>query len=117
MGRIRTLVFDKKNKKGEDIEISAFLTSTIAWGNRKSIIKNARYLMDLMHNDPFNFVMYHKESDLLMLKPFVHRTFNDTDLTYFIKALKNIYTRHGGLEGVFSQHTTGSIFINIVLKL
>ena len=24
-----------------DIEISAFLTATIAWGNRKSIIKNA----------------------------------------------------------------------------
>ncbi len=92
--------------KKEDIEISAFLTSTIAWGNRKSIIKNARYLMDLMYNDPFNFVLYHKESDLLMLKPFVHRTFNDTDLTYFIKALKNIYTQHGGLEGIFSQYTT-----------
>ena len=25
----------------EDIEISAFLTATIAWGNRKMIIKNA----------------------------------------------------------------------------
>ena len=36
--------FDKK----EDIEISAFLTATIAWGNRKSIIKNARQLTELM---------------------------------------------------------------------
>lgn len=28
--------------KKEDIEIAAFLTATIAWGNRKSIIKNAK---------------------------------------------------------------------------
>ena len=31
--------------KKEDIEISAFLTATIAWGNRKSIIQNAKRLM------------------------------------------------------------------------
>jgi hypothetical protein len=29
----------------EDIEISAFLTSTISWGNRKVIIKNAKKMM------------------------------------------------------------------------
>lgn len=32
----------------EDIEISAFLTATIAWGNRRSIINNALKLMELM---------------------------------------------------------------------
>ena len=31
--------------KKEDIEISAFLTSIISWGNRKMIIKNAEELM------------------------------------------------------------------------
>ncbi len=92
--------------KKEDIEISAFLTSTIAWGNRKSIIKNARFLMDLLDNDPHNFVLYHKESDLIKLEPFVHRTFNNTDLVYFIKALRSIYNQHGGLEIIFSQHST-----------
>lgn len=93
------------NKK-EDIEISAFLTSTIAWGNRKSIINNARYLMELLDNDPYNFVLSHKESELIKLEPFVHRTFNNTDLLYFIKALKNIYKQHGGLEVIFSEHST-----------
>ena len=30
-----------------DIEISSFLTSTISWGNRKSIIKNDKHLNKL----------------------------------------------------------------------
>ena len=32
----------------EDIEIAGFLSASIAWGQRKSIIKNANFLMDLM---------------------------------------------------------------------
>ena len=32
----------------EDIEISAFLTSIISWGNRKSIIKSAKKMMELL---------------------------------------------------------------------
>ena len=63
----------------EDIEISGFLTATIAWGNRKSIINNANRLMRLMDDAPFEFVMQHQENDLEVLKPFVHRTFNGQD--------------------------------------
>ena len=92
--------------KKEDIEISAFLTATIAWGNRKSIINNATFLMELMDYDPYNFVLSHNESDLIKLEPFVHRTFNSIDLLYFIKALRNIYHHHSGLEGVFSQYSS-----------
>lgn len=92
--------------KKEDIEISAFLTATIAWGNRKSIINNANLLMELLDNEPHNFVVSHKESDLLKLEPFVHRTFNGTDLIYFIKALRNIYNQYNGLESIFSQYTS-----------
>ena len=66
--------------KKEDIEISAFLTATIAWGNRKSIINNANFLMELFDNDPYSFVLSHNESDLKKLEPFVHRTFNSIDL-------------------------------------
>ena len=92
--------------KKEDIEISAFLTATIAWGNRKSIINNANFLMELLDNDPHNFVVSHKESDLLKLAPFVHRTFNSTDLVYFIRALRNIYNQYSGLESIFRQNTS-----------
>ncbi|HET8808755.1 MAG TPA: TIGR02757 family protein [Flavobacteriaceae bacterium] len=90
-----------------DIEIAGFLTATIAWGNRKSIIKNAVRLMELFDNAPFQFVQQHQASDLEKLLPFVHRTFNSEDLIYFIKSLQNIYHNHQGLESVFSKQQEG----------
>lgn len=90
----------------EDIEIAGFLTAAIAWGNRKSILKNANSLMELLGNSPYDFVLNHSEEDLESLENFVHRTFNGTDLTYFVKALQNIYVHHLGLEGVFTKHSS-----------
>lgn len=88
----------------EDIEISGFLTATIAWGNRKSIINNANKMMLLTDSAPFDFVMNHEESDLEKLTNFVHRTFNGTDFITFVSGLKHIYTKHNGLEALFSKH-------------
>lgn len=88
----------------EDIEIAGFLSATIAWGNRKMIINSAKKMMDLMGNAPYDFVMDHKESDLEKLETFVHRTFNGTDFSTFIRGLKHIYTHHQGLETVFSKN-------------
>ncbi|SHI73271.1 TIGR02757 family protein [Arenibacter nanhaiticus] len=89
----------------EDIEISGFLTATIAWGNRKSIITNANKMMELMDSSPYDFIMNHEASDLEKLQGFVHRTFNGDDLTFFVRSLKNIYKHHHGLEDVFSKAT------------
>lgn len=88
----------------EDIEISAFLTATIAWGNRKMIIKNANKMMQLLGNSPYDFIMNHNNSDLERLDGFVHRTFNAEDFKYFIKALNNIYSNYGGMETVFNNN-------------
>ncbi|MCF6132166.1 TIGR02757 family protein [Flavobacterium wongokense] len=88
----------------EDIEISAFLTSTIAWGNRKMIINNSKRMMDLMGNSPFDFVMNHNDSQLENLEGFVHRTFNSNDFVTFIKGLQHIYNNHGGLELAFAKN-------------
>ena len=94
----------KFNKK-EDIEIAGFLTATIAWGNRKSIINNANRLMALLDNSPFDFIRNHQETDLEKLQPFVHRTFNGNDCIQFIKSLQHIYSNHNGLENLFAKHT------------
>lgn len=88
----------------EDIEIAGFLSATIAWGNRKMIINNAKKLMDLMGNSPYDFVMSHSEDHLESLDNFVHRTFNSIDAKTFMKALQNIYKNHNGLEAVFSKN-------------
>ncbi|MAN59783.1 MAG: TIGR02757 family protein [Flavobacteriaceae bacterium] len=88
----------------EDIEIAGFLTATIAWGNRKSIITNAASLMDRMGNSPHEYVIHYTDDHAHELNGFVHRTFNEHDLRYFLKSLRHIYERHGGLEEVFRQH-------------
>ena len=88
----------------EDIEVSGFLTATISWGNRTMILRNARRMMDLLDNSPYDFVMNHTEPDLERMDRFVHRTFNSTDLIYFIKALKDIYSHKGGLETIFKTY-------------
>jgi len=100
------ILIPHKFSKKEDIEISGFLTATIAWGNRKSILLNASRMMDLFDNAPFDFIMNHEESDLARLDNFVHRTFNGNDLLFFTSSLRNIYLNHGGIEEIFSTHAT-----------
>lgn len=89
------------NKK-EDIEIVALLVSTIAWGNRRSIIQSGENLIKIMENDPFSFVSNYK-TELLQNSKFVHRTFNTEDLDFFFRGLQNIYDQ-GGLEKAFSEN-------------
>tara|TARA_B100000482_G_C12612191_1_gene299546 strand:- start:3059 stop:3826 length:768 start_codon:yes stop_codon:yes gene_type:complete len=84
----------------EDIEISAFLTSIISWGNRKMIINNANKMMTIMGNSPYDFIINANGKQIERIS-FVHRTFNSYDLRFFIYSLKNIYLNHGGLERVF----------------
>ena len=97
--------------KKEDIEIAGFLTSIIAWGQRKTIINNAKKLMLWMDNDPHNFLLHHEDSDLKQFTSFVHRTFNADDLLYFIYRLSKMYKEEGGLEIVYTRliNESGSV--------
>lgn len=90
----------------EDIEVSGFLTASIAWGNRKSIITNANKMMTLMGESPYDFIINHKVEQLESLLPFVHRTFNGYDFIQFIKSLQHIYQQHQGIESFFKNHIT-----------
>ena len=92
-----------KFSRREDIEIAGFLTAIIAWGQRKTIISNAEYLMDILDNEPHEFVIGAKACDLAKISKFVHRTFNGDDCLYFIHSLQNIYTRHNGLKTLFEE--------------
>ncbi len=87
----------------EDMEISGFLASTIAWGNRKAIVKNAHRLMRMLGMEPYRFVMEASQDEKAHLCDFVHRTFNGNDCLYFIESLKNIYSEHGGIGRFFED--------------
>ncbi|MGE0931307.1 TIGR02757 family protein [Peijinzhouia sedimentorum] len=88
----------------EDREIAGFLAATISWGNRKSIIQNARKMLNWLDNAPFDFIINHTEADLDKIEGVVHRTFNSDDLRLFIRSLQNIYANYGGLEAVFGAN-------------
>ncbi|MEQ9064358.1 MAG: TIGR02757 family protein [Vicingaceae bacterium] len=92
--------------KKEDIEISGFITASISWGNRKSILNSARKILEKMELSPHEFILNHSEKDLKPFKGFVHRTFNEVDMVSFIHSLKRIYENSEGLEGMFNGGNT-----------
>ena len=99
----------------EDIEISSFLTCTIAWGSRRMIINNARRLMAMMNDSPHDFIMNGSRREWNGLGKFVHRTFQPGDLMYFLDALRRVYKDLGGLERLFSEgYRKGSIYDSII---
>ena len=87
--------------KKEDIEIVAFLVSTIAWGKREMIIKNGERLIEIMGESPHDFILNYTANEPIN---FVHRTFNAFDLDFFFSSLQNIYMNHGGMENAFQPH-------------
>lgn len=89
--------------KKEDIEISAFLTADISWGQRITIIKNARRLVELMDHAPHDFLMGAGDADFRPFTSFVHRTFNGDDCLAFLHALQRIYRHEGGLEQAIAK--------------
>jgi uncharacterized protein (TIGR02757 family) len=96
--------------KKQDIEIAGFLAATIAWGNRKMILRNANRMMEILDHSPYDFILNSSNDEIEMINSFVHRTFNSADLIYFLKALQNIYRHKGGLEAIFKTYqTTGSL--------
>lgn len=92
--------------KKQDKEIAGFFAAILAWGNRKTIIRNATKLMELMDNAPYDFCLHHKEKELRPLEAFCHRTFNATDLLYFVSFLQAHYSKFSSLEDAFVPCST-----------
>jgi len=92
--------------KKQDIEIAGFFAAILAWGQRKTIINKCRSLMSRMDNAPYDFVLNHTNNDLKRLLDFKHRTFNDTDLLYFIAFFKFHYEEYDSLEQAFIPRQT-----------
>ena len=85
----------------QDIEIAAFFAAILAWGQRKTIINKCNELLARMDHQPYQFMLHHGDGDLKRLLGFKHRTFNDTDLLYFVSFFKQHYQRSSSLETAF----------------
>lgn len=100
----------------EDREIAGFLASTIAWGNRKAIVKSGRRMVEFMDGRPYDFTMDASEAELDSLDKYVHRTFNGRDFRDFILALRRFYNDFGGLGGFFQDRYEESGDMRTVLS-
>ncbi|MEO8795818.1 MAG: TIGR02757 family protein [Daejeonella sp.] len=85
----------------QDIEIMGFFAAMLAWGQRKTIINKCAELIERMDGAPYDFILNHQDSDLRNLLDFKHRTFNDTDLLYFISFMEHHYNEFDSLEDAF----------------
>lgn len=90
--------------KKQDIEIAGLFAAVFAWGQRNTIINKCTNLLARMDNAPHQFVVNHDDKDLKKLLGFKHRTFNDTDLLYFVSFLKHWFNNYESLETAFSKH-------------
>ena len=87
----------------QDIEITAFWTAILAWGQRKTIINSATRLFSLMDNSPYDFIRNHQERDRKPFLAFRHRTFQPADTLYFLEFFQDFYSRHHSLQDAFAQ--------------
>ncbi len=88
----------------QDIEIAGFFAALFAWGRRSLILKKAANLLQLMDNAPYDFILQHEQNDLKRFLNFVHRTFNATDILFFISFLGKYYKQHSSLEFAFAHN-------------
>ncbi|TCD08403.1 TIGR02757 family protein [Pedobacter frigidisoli] len=102
-------------EKKQDIEISGFFAAVLAWGQRKTIINKCRELLNRMDNAPYDFVLNHSDDDLKKLLNFKHRTFNDTDLLYFISFFKAHYAKCQSLEEAFVPNQTITYPLKVIV--
>jgi uncharacterized protein (TIGR02757 family) len=100
--------------KKQDIEIAGFFSAIFAWGIRKTIIRKSKAVLQIMDNAPYDFCLHHSGEDLMRVERFCHRTFNDTDLLYFISFFKFHYSKHQSLEVGFFNDKTIKQFNNVV---
>lgn len=99
-----------------DREIAGFMASTIAWGNRKAIVKSAHRMMHYMDNSPHDFVLNASDSELNHLRSYVHRTFNGDDFRDFVLGLRHIIKGWGSVGAFFEQSYEQSGDIRVALS-
>lgn len=88
--------FPRRFTDKRDIEIAALLASTIAWGKRSMICRNADRVLALMDSQPYAYVMDRGYEDLPDCN--IHRTFFAANLRHYLRGLNLIYSKYPSLE-------------------
>jgi len=94
--------FPHRFKNYYDIEISALLSSLLAYGNISQIKKSLGVLHSIMENRPNEFVKNYKNDRLEnKLKSYKHRFYSNQDIINLFKVLNRIYINYDSLNYLF----------------
>ncbi|MBQ8574287.1 MAG: DUF2400 domain-containing protein [Bacteroidales bacterium] len=103
--------FARKYEAGEasvaDVEISALLSSHLAWGRRAMIVRDCGRMFDEMCWKPYDYIMngeYRDENASL------HRTIKWSEFAAICTRLKGIYEKTGSIEGLTDAQIRTGIF-------
>lgn len=99
-----------------DREVAGLLAATIAWGNRKAIVKSAHRMMRYMDNAPYDFVVNASEQELSTLTSYVHRTFNGEDFRDFVRGMRHIINKWGSIGDYFERRYSETEDMRCVLS-
>lgn len=94
--------FPHRYKNKQDIEISAFISSAFAYGNRKKIVENLNNIHKILDKNPYEFVLnFDIDRDAELFKGFFYRFTGEKDLLCLIYSLKQVLKRFESLENAF----------------
>ena len=83
-----------------DREFVGFITASISWGRRLSIINSATRMFSYFGDHPIDDLVDLSDNDINEIK-WSHRTFIPIDGCQFLKSLRNYYRENNSLETLF----------------
>lgn len=95
------LEFPHRFKNPLDIEISAFISATFAYGNITQIISTLEKIHKVICKSPHSFVMNFSKKDEAKFEGIVHRFYSTVDIISLFKILKIVYQNYGSLKFLF----------------
>lgn len=98
--------FPRRFSRLEDIELVAFLSAIMAWGNRTMICRDVERLLTLMGDHPADF-MRDEAYEELDPEMNIHRTFFARNFRHFMRGMRRIYARHGSLDAFCASLNAG----------
>ncbi|MFZ8836078.1 MAG: TIGR02757 family protein [Flavobacteriales bacterium] len=85
-----------------DIELAGFIAASLAWGQRKTILKNALRFLERMDESPYDYLLQATDREIEVTSAgFVHRTFQPRDAKVFLHALQELLSEFNTLEAAF----------------
>jgi uncharacterized protein (TIGR02757 family) len=96
--------FPHRYSDKKDIEISGFISSVFAYGNRKKIIQNLECIHSKFDGEPYKFVKnFDMKKNSEFFKGFCYRFNKENDIIFLIHILKEMIEEFNSLENAFME--------------